>query len=73
MEKKETNIIENKRNNRFNNRVTNHELLKVVKAVDGFPIKLSNPVSLPDMVNFYYRFWTNDITDSEESNSDTSS
>jgi hypothetical protein len=73
MEKKETNINENKRNNRFNNRVTNHELLKVVKAVDGFPIKLSNPVSLPDMVNFYYRFWTNDITDSEESNSDTSS
>jgi hypothetical protein len=73
MEKKETNIIDNKRNNRFNNRVTNHELLKVVKAVDGFPIKLSNPVSLPDMVNFYYRFWTNDITDSEESYSDTSS
>ena len=73
MEKKETNIIDNKRNNRFNNRVTNHELLKVVKAVDGFPIKLSNPVSLPDMVNFYYRFWTIDITDSEESNSDTSS
>jgi hypothetical protein len=75
MEKKElnnnNNIIE-KRENRFNNRVSNHELLKVVKAMEGFPIKLSNPVSLPDLVNFYYRFWNNDLTDSEESDDSSS-
>ena len=76
MEKKEAknnnnNIIE-KRENRFNNRVSNHELLKVVKAMEGFPIKLSNPVSLPDLVNFYYRFWNNDLTDSEESDDSSS-
>ena len=54
MEKKEAkndnknNIIE-KRENRFNNRVSNHELLKCVKAMEGFPIKLSHPISLPDL------------------------
>ena len=71
MEKKEVNnnnIIE-KRENRFNNRVSNHELLKVVKAIEGFPIKLSNPVSLPDLVNFYYRFWNNDLTDESDDSS----
>ena len=71
MEKKEVNnnnIIE-KRENRFNNRVSNHELLKVVKAMEGFPIKLSNPVSLPDLVNFYYRFWNNDLTDESDDSS----
>jgi len=76
MEKKENNndinnIIE-KRENRFNNRVSNNELLKVVKAMEGFPIKLSNPVSLPDLVNFYYRYWNKDITDSEESDDSSS-
>ena len=74
MEKKEAkndnknNIIE-KRENRFNNRVSNHELLKCVKAMEGFPIKLSNPVSLPDLVNFYYRFWNNDLTDESDDSS----
>ena len=71
MEKKEVNnnnIIE-KRENRFNNRVSNHELLKVVKAMEGFPIKLSNPVSLLDLVNFYYRFWNNDLTDESDDSS----
>ena len=73
MEKKEAknnnnNIIE-KRENRFNNRVSNHELLKCVKAMEGFPIKLSNPISLPDLVNFYYRFWNNDLTDESDDSS----
>ena len=75
MEKKEVNnnnIIIEKRENRFNNRVSNHELLKVVKAMEGFPMKLSNPVSLPDLVNFYYRYWNNDLTDSEESDDSSS-
>jgi hypothetical protein len=37
--------------------------------MEGFPIKLSHPISLPDLVNFYYRFWNNDLTDESDDSS----
>ena len=54
----------NKRDSRFNT-VKNYELLKVAEETTGFPMKISMPVPLTHLVNFYYRFWNNDLTDDE--------
>ena len=54
----------NKIDSRFNT-VKNYELLKVAKETTGFPMKISMPVPLTHLVNFYYRFWNNDLTDDE--------
>ena len=53
-----------KRDSRFNT-VKNQELLKVAKETSGFPLKISMPVPLTHLVNFYYRYWNNKISDDE--------
>ena len=58
----------NKRDSRFNT-VKNYELLKVAKETTGFPMKISMPVPLTHLVNFYYRFWNNDLTDESDDSS----
>lgn len=52
-----------------NSKLTNHELLKIVKEIDHLPVKLSKPISLSQMVHFYNRYWNNDLTDEEDSSS----
>ena len=52
-----------------NSKLTNHELLKIVKETDRLPVKLSKPISLTQMVPFYNRDWNNDLTDEEDTSS----
>lgn len=52
-----------------NSKLTNHELLKIVKETDRLPVKLSKPISLTQMVHFYNRYWNNDLTDEEDTSS----
>ena len=57
------------RKNRFSG-ITSYELLKVVKLNSGFPKNLSKNIPLETLVNFYYRYWNGEASDTE---SDTSS
>ena len=54
--------------NRFSG-LTSNELLKIVKQTSDFPKNLSANIPLETLVNFYHRFWNDDLTDDE---SDTS-
>ncbi len=47
------------------NSVTNQELLKVAKRTNDFPLKISIPVPLTHLVNFYNRYWNHEISDDE--------
>ena len=57
------------RKNRFSG-LTSYELLKIAKLNSGFPKKLSKNIPLETLVNFYYRYWNGEASDTE---SDTSS
>ena len=57
------------RKNRFSG-ITSYELLKIAKLNSGFPKELSKNIPLETLVNFYYRYWNGEASDTE---SDTSS
>ena len=57
------------RKNRFSG-ITSYELLKIAKLNSGFPKNLSKNIPLETLVNFYYRYWNGEASDTE---SDTSS
>ena len=48
-------------NDNIFNILTNQELLQVAKRTNDFPLKISNPVPLTNLVNFYYRYWNYEI------------
>ena len=52
-----------------NSKLTNYQLLKIVKETDRLPVKLRMPISLTQMVHFYNRYWNNDLTDEEDTSS----
>jgi hypothetical protein len=54
----------NKRDSKFNT-VKNHELIKNCKRNIRISFKISMPVPLTHLVNFYYRYWNNEISDDE--------
>ena len=62
------NIIQ-ERINRYSG-ITGNELIKIVKEKSEFPKYLSVSIPLETLINFYNRFWNEDLTDDE---SDTSS
>ena len=57
------------RKNRFSG-ITSYEMLKIVKTNTGFPKNFSKNIPLETLVNFYYRYWNGEASDTE---SDTSS
>ena len=79
MDKNNNNINDNKNNNHISKKIeerlnrfsglTSNELLKIVKQTSDFPKNLSANIPLETLVNFYHRFWNDDLTDDE---SDTS-
>lgn len=58
------------RRNRFD-QPTNNELVKVIKNVDWFPQKLSQPIPLERIVAMYNRYWDHDFSDESSSSSDS--
>ena len=47
------------------NKISDRELLRVVKEEKRFPIPFSRPVKLGLLLKFYHKYWNNDFTDED--------
>ncbi len=47
-------------------KVSDRELLRVIKEQKRFPIPFSRPVKLSDLLKFYNKYWNGEFTDDED-------
>lgn len=67
MEKSKNNPNPNNNNPNNTPKVTNSEIIQVIKESNNFPLHLSNPVPLKQLITLYNKYWNNELTDDEES------
>jgi hypothetical protein len=48
-------------------RVSDREILKVMKEQNNLPVKFSRPIKLTLLLNYYYKYWNNEFTDESDS------
>jgi hypothetical protein len=60
----------NKSNKITQKNVSDSEIRRIIKEEKNLPIEFSHPIKLSLLVKYYARYWNNDLTDEEESDSD---
>ena len=63
--------LDTKIQNKKVNRVSDREILSIIKEDKHFPVEFSSRIKLSKLVKYYHKYWNNEFTDeSSEDESD---